>query len=203
MTRSQGTGPTLGASAFEPPVLPCPMLVRSGAPMFMPMCSVPTPGPDGEDVFSLERLAAISMLVTTAEGPEHLLICDGFHAIRLDVMSGTLAAGPAELRYQLDGLASADRPVLTLRRLLALSRTGQLNRSLHPREVRARRWIHASRIRCALRRRRPEGNRFHSAEPGSRRPRWRSRSPSLRSQVQRLVRGARRMASDGYVELLR
>ena len=33
-------------------------------------------------------------------------------------------------------------------------------------------------------------------------PRWRNRSPSLRSQVQRLVRGARRMGSGGYVELL-
>jgi hypothetical protein len=32
-----------------------------------------------------------------------------------------------QLRYLLSGLASAERPLLTLRRLLALSRTGRVS----------------------------------------------------------------------------
>ena len=157
----------------------------------------------GEDDFNLERFAPSSLLVTSAEGPEHLLISDGFHAIRLDVMSGTLAAGPVRLHYRLAGLASADRPVLTLRRLLALSRTGQFCRSLYPREVRARRWILMLRAFDALAGgadQREIGSVLLSPEADE--PRWRTRSPSLRSRVQRLVRVARRMASDGYIELL-
>jgi hypothetical protein len=194
-----------GLHAFEPPGLTVP----DARPMWRAdvhghVLRVEAGTGDGADVFNLERLAAISRLVTTGQGREHLLISDGFRAIRIDVMSGTLAAGPAELRYRIAGLASAERPVLTLRRLLALWSTGQFSGSLHPREARARRWILMLRAFDALSRgadQREIASQLLSSEAGE--PRWRSRSPSLRSQAQRLARGARHMASGGYVELLR
>lgn len=159
--------------------------------------------PHGGDVFDLERFGAISSLVTTADGREQLLISDGLHTIRIDVLSGTLARGPAELRYRVAGLASAERPVLTLRRFLALWRTGWFCRSLHPNEARARRWLLMFRAYDALTAsadQREIAAVLLSAEAGE--PRWRTRSPSIRVQAQRLVRGARSMASDGYLELL-
>jgi hypothetical protein len=160
--------------------------------------------PGGLERFELERLPAGSVLVTSAGGREHLLISNGLHAIRLDVLGGTLAGGPVQLRYLLSGFESAERPLLTLRRFLALWRTGAFCRSLHAPEARARRWVLMLRAQDGLDAgadQREIAAALLSAEAGE--PLWRSRSPSLRSRVQRLVRGARRMASGGYLELLR
>ena len=125
-------------------------------------------------------------------------------AIRIDVLTGTLLEGPVRLRYLIAGLASAEAPLLTLRRLLALGRTGRFSRSLHPRETRARRWVLALRASDALDAgadQREMASVLLSRTAGE--PRWRSNASSVRSQVQRLVRGARRMAAGGYLDLLR
>ena len=168
------------------------------------MLGVEAGPPDDEDGFDLARFAAISTLVTASDDREHLLISDGLRAIRIDVLAGTIGAGSAALRYRLEGLASAERPVLTLRRLLALWRTGRFCRSLHPDEARAKRWLLMLRAHDALTagaNQRDIAAVLLSAEAGQ--PRWRSRSPCLRAQTQRLVRGTRRMASARYLELLR
>jgi hypothetical protein len=141
--------------------------------------------------------------VRSAEGREHLLLSDGLRTIRVDVLAGSLARGPAQLFYLLAGFAAAERPLLTLRRLLALRRTGRFSRSLHPRETRAQRWVLALRAFDALAT--GAGQREIAAlllnrEAGE--PRWRSRASSIRSQSQRLVRSARRMANGGYRGLL-
>ena len=160
--------------------------------------------PDGEEAFDVERLCAASTLAPGADGREHLLISDGFRAIRIDVLAGTIAAGACGLRYRLMGLAGAERPLLTLRRLLALWRTDRFSGSLHPRETRAKRWLTMLRAHDALAAgadQREIAAVLLGAEAGE--PRWRSRCPHVRSQVQRLVRGARHMASGGYRQLLR
>lgn len=159
--------------------------------------------PDAANAFELERLAVISTLVTAADGREHLLLCDGFRTIRVDVLAGTIARGAAGLTYRLRGLAAAERPLLTLQRFLALCRAGRFCRSLHPPEARARRWQLMLRAWDAI----DAGadQRDIAAEllsPEAAEPRWRTSSPSLRSQAQRLVRSARRMASGAYLELL-
>jgi hypothetical protein len=159
--------------------------------------------PGGADMFDLEPLRAISTLVTS-NGQEHLLISDGFHAIRLDVLAGTIAAGPARLCYRLSGLASAEPPLLTLRRLLALWRTGRFCRSLHAKEARAGRWVLMLRAHDALAA--GANQRELAAEllgGNVARPGWRVEAPSLRSRAQRLVRGAGAMAGGGFRELLR
>lgn len=168
------------------------------------MLGVEAGPPEGADVFDQGRFGAISTLVTSAEGREHLLISDGRRAIRIDVLAGTIAGGPVALRYRLAGLAFAERPVLTLRRLLALWRAGRFCRSLHAGEVRAKRWVLMLRAHDALTAgadQRKIASVLLSQDAVE--PRWRTQSPSVRAQVQRLVRGARRMASGGYLELLR
>ena len=156
----------------------------------------------GGDCFDLERFAALSRLVA-GDGREHLLISDGLRTIRIDVLAGTLSRGPTRLHYLLSGLASAEKPQLTLQRLIALARAGRFSRTLHPREPRARRWVLMLRAYDALRAgadQREIAQWLLSREAGE--PRWRSLAPSVRSQVQRLVRGARLMACGGYRTLL-
>ena len=194
-----------GLHAFEPPgaAVPAarPIWSADVDPFVLGVEAVPS---TGNDAFDLERFDAVSTLVSAADGREHLLMSDGLRAIRIDVAAGTIADRSAELRFRLHGLASAERPLLTLRRLLALCRTGRFCRSLHAPEARARRWVLMLRARDALAA--GAGQREIAAvllsdEAGQ--PRWRTQSPSLRSQAQRLVRGARHMASGGYLGLLR
>lgn len=194
-----------GLHAFAPPDVAVPEARPVWCAEVHPYVLMVEAGPpDGDDAFDIERLRALSTLVAGADGREQLLISDGRRAIRIDVLAGTVVSGPVVLRYRLAGLASAERSVLTLRRLLALWRTGQFCRSLHPREVRAQRWLLMLRAHDALAAgagQRDIAKVLLSAEAGE--ARWRSRSPSVRAQAQRLVRGARRMASGGYLELLR
>lgn len=156
-----------------------------------------------EDSFDLVRFASVSTLHSGPDGREHLLISDGLRAIRIDALAGSLAAGPVELRYRIGGLSSAERPLLSLQRLLALWRRGRFCRSLHPREAKAWRWVLMLRAHDALE---VGANQREIAlellSSSAARERWRVEEPSLRSQVQRLVRNARRTALGGSRGLL-
>jgi len=194
-----------GLQIFEPPYLAAPHARPIWCAQSHPLVLAAIAAGPGEerDWFDLDRLAPFARLVRSKSGREHLLISDGLHAVRLDVLAGTLTSGPVELRYLVSGLASAERPLLTLRRLLVLTRTGRFSRMLHPPEPRAKRWVPMLRTFDALAagadQREVAGILFR---PGAREPRWRSVEPSLRSRVQRLVRGARFMAGGGYLGLL-
>ncbi|MBX3562653.1 MAG: DUF2285 domain-containing protein [Sphingomonas sp.] len=193
-----------GLHAFEPPHRPAPLarpVWRTDVHAHVLAAMAVGAGP-GPDAFDLSRLEAMSTLVRT-QGRERLLISDGLRAIRLDILSGSLAAGPVRLRYLLSGLDTAEKPLLTLRRLLALWRRGRFSAMLHPREPRAARWVLMLRAFDALGagadQREIAEALLSDAAAGAR---WRTASPSLRSRVQRLVRGARRMAAGGYLRLL-
>lgn len=194
-----------GLHAFEPPGRTAPEARPVwSAPVYPYVLGVHASPLAGEDVFDLQRFCSISTLVTAADGHEHLLISDGLRAIRIDILAGTIAKGPAELRYSLAGFASAERPLLTLRRLLAIWRTGRFCRSLHPEDARAGRLLPMLRAHDALAA--GANQRAIAAElfgGSAARERWRVEAPSVRSQVQRLVRGARQMAVGGFWELLR
>lgn len=195
-----------GLEVFEEPDLATPlarpMWRRHVHPAVLPVMAAAGGRP--EDKFDLETLGDLATVVRSDCGVEHILLSDGFRTIRLDILAGSLAAGPAQLRYLLAGLGSVERPLLTLQRLLLLCRTGRFGRSLHCPEPRARRWLlmlraHDAWAAGADQRAIAAALLSQSASA----PRWRSEAPSLRSQVQRLVRGARRMAAGGFYELLR
>jgi hypothetical protein len=195
-----------GLHAFEPPNLAAPDARPVWSADVHPyVLEVDAEQPtEASDVFDPERYPSITRIVVARDGREHLLISEGLRTIRLDVLAGSLAGGPARLRYRLSGLASAEHPLLTLRRFLALSRTGRFASSLHPREARARRMQLMLRAHDALATgadQREIAAELLSREAGE--LRWRSRCPSVRLQVQRLVRGARHMTTGGYFELLR
>lgn len=193
-----------GLLAFESPQLAVP----NARPMWradVHPCVVAAdafPPTAAADSFDLEPLRPLATVLEDEDG-EHLLLSDGIRTVRLDVRRGSLASGPLCLRYRLCGLASAEPPLLTLRRLLALCRSGRFSRSLHAREVRARRWVlmlrAADALACGADQR--EIARVLLSRSVAE-PAWRSREPSIRSQVQRLVRAARQMADGGYRQLL-
>lgn len=195
-----------GLEVFEDPdrsaPVARPMWSRHIHPAVLP--AIASSGGLPEDSFHLELLAGLVTIVRSGSGMEHVLLSDGLRTIRLDILAGSLAAGPAQLRYLLAGLASVERPLLTLQRLLLLCRTGRFGCSLQRSEPRARRWLLMLRAHDALaagadQRAIAAALLSQSASAA----RWRSEASSLRSQVQRLVRGARRMAAGGYRELLR
>jgi hypothetical protein len=193
-----------GLHAFEPADIAAPAarpVWRSDVhPYVLEADALPTG--DARNAFELARLAPISTIIADGE-QEHLLVSDGLRAIRLDLLSGSLRRGPVRLHYRLAGLASAERPLLTLRRLLALWRTGRLSAQLHPVEARAARFVLMLRVYDALASgatQREIAAGLLSAEAGE--ARWRVRAPTVRSRVQRLVRSARFMAAGGYLALL-
>lgn len=204
--RAVGLGPEMwGLHAYEAPERGVPearpMWRAEAHPLVLPA--------DGEDAAcgsgdALDlALVAGARIVCDGSG-EHLLLCDGFRTIRIDVLSGSVALGPVRLRYRLAGLSSAEEPLLTLRRLLAFWRLKRFQTSLHPREARARRWVTMLRAHDALAA--GAGQREIAAvllSGSALEPDWRIRSPSLRLRAQRLVRGARSMAAGEWKALLR
>jgi hypothetical protein len=194
-----------GLVVFEPPEVGVPgarPLWRSDAyPFVLPVDhSLAELAPD---CFDPRRLGGLERIVTR-DGEEHLLLSDGFHSIRLDAPEGTFGEGPVALRYSLGSIALAEPQILTLRRFLALYRSGRFSRVLHRREPRARRWVLMLRAWDAIT---AGADQRHIAEAllsqSAGMPHWRSREPSVRSQAQRLVGAAREFAAGGYRLLLR
>jgi hypothetical protein len=193
-----------GLIAFEAPALAVPEARPLWAVTAHPLVLAAEPdgrcGPD--DTFDLQSLRGLARLVAR-DGREHLLLSDGLRAIRLDAPPGTFSAGRVCLRYRLFGLASAELPLLTLRRLIALCATGGFARSLHRPEARARRWVLMLRTSDALAQGASQRQIAESLfSRSTSEPCWRIREGSVRSQVQRLVRSARAMAARGYRKLL-
>lgn len=195
-----------GLCAFEHPDLAAPrarpVWTADACPDVLQAEAAPSSDP--ADSFDVERFRGISAIIPGSDGDEHLLISDGLRTIRVDVYRRSLVAGPAQLCYRLAGFASVERPLLTLRRLLALQRNGRFSRVLHGREVRARRWQLVLRAHDALA---AGANQREIAaillSRAAAEPCWRSEAPSIRLQAQRLVRNARHMAAGGYRALLR
>lgn len=151
--------------------------------------------------FDLARFAGLATIVRGPAGTEHVLLSDGVAGLRLDILSGSLIAGPACLTYRLAGLSALGAPLATLRGLLRLWRTGRLAPPLP--SGRNRRLVLLLRAADGLAhgaRQRELAAVLLSREAAS--ARWRSEVPSLRTRAQRLVAGARTMADGGWRALL-
>lgn len=194
-----------GLHRFERPGLPASdarPIWSAGAYPYVLSCRA-EPCTDPRDRFDLDIPEPLLTRIQRPGGRDHLLLCDGRRYLRLD-LEHRGGHGQIMLNHILAGCASAERPLLTLRRLLVFCRTGGFARGLHPTEARARRWILQLRAHDAL----SEGRDQREIASvllsrAAAEPRWRSRASSVRSQVQRLVRDARTMAAGGFRTLLR
>lgn len=160
------------------------------------------PAAERLDLFALDAISLPEVVVRESNGAEHLLIMAAPGEIRLDIVSGSLFAGATQLHYRLTGLEGLEAPLLVLRRLIALWRSGRVPAGLAPPAARAERLMMLLRAHDADRG--GASQRSIAAALLSReanRPQWRTESPSLRLRAQRLVGAARRMPSD-YLKLL-
>jgi hypothetical protein len=202
--REEAAAASFGLHAFEDPGLNA----RSARPVWraarhnLVLEAWAEPSKDPANALDLEGLPGQATLVL-GEQAEHLLLSDGCRSIRLDATGASLVSGPVRLHYRLNGLGDASAPLVVLRRLLALARTGQFSRALHPPEARLRRLVGILRAADALKAgasQREIAAVLLGAEAA--RPRWRIRSPSTRSRAQRLARSSAAMAAGGWHELL-
>jgi hypothetical protein len=158
---------------------------------------------DPPDLFAIEAIQVPETIIRGPGRSEHLLISAGAGEVRLDVVEGSLFTGAVLLRYRLAGFQRAEGPLLVLRRLLALSRTGQVPTSLASAEQRAARLILLLRAFDAdLAGASQRDIAASLLNRDASQPRWRTEDPSLRSRAQRLVATARRLPLE-YRDLLR
>jgi hypothetical protein len=140
-------------------------------------------------------LRLLSPLVTVAIGVdevEHVLLSNGSHSVRIDVVVGTLIGCPATLTYLLHGISGLKGPIGALERLATLISTGRFAGPSASSIERRRRWIQELRVADAL----ADGQGqqiigralFGEAVSTSR---WRIESAPYRRRVQRLVATAR------------
>ena len=204
-----GTGENPAAAPFGLVAFECPdRAVPNARPLWLPdvhphvLVVERVEAARPRDEFDLQRLEDLASLVAGRCG-DYLLLSDGLRTVRLDGPCRAFSRGPACLRYRIEGLASAEPPLLTLRRFLALCGTGHFARSLHPPEARWRRWILMLRAWAALAA--GAGQREIAEVLLSRsaaEPHWRGREPRLRSHAQRRVRSARTLAAGQHRTLL-
>ena len=200
--RDPAAGPW-GLHAFEDPALPAPVArpVWHRAAYARVLTADAQAGGAAPDRFDLARFAAIATVLRGPAGFEHLLLSDGASSLRLDIVSGSLLAGPVCLSYRLAGLAAVRGPLDALGALIRLCHSGCLARPQA--RDRNRRLVLLLRAWDALQSgasQREVAAALLSGEAAARR--WRSEAPSLRSRAQRLARGARAMARGGYRVLL-
>lgn len=205
ITASDACAAEFGLVAFERPCLAVPLarpVWRAETYNFVLPVDLCGRAAAAADEIDVDRLHDLVRVIADERG-EHLLLSDGLRSIRLDGPARAFSTGPVCLSYSIQGLFSAEASLLTLRRFLALCRSGSFSRSLHRREAKARRWImmlraHDGLIAGADQRQIAEQLLSSSvAEPC-----WRSRESSVRSQVQRLVRSTRGLAAGEYRLLL-
>lgn len=146
-------------------------------------------------------LAPWLSVVTDAAG-EHAVLSDGWHHLRLDILTGSLARGPVLLHYQLRGIGSAQVKILPLQRLIDLYRHRRFSAALYPPDRRVDRWTLSLRVSDALAdgaTQREIGRVLFGTDfaNGTR------EAESLRARIRRLVSDARALGQGGYRMLLR
>ncbi|MCC2977136.1 DUF2285 domain-containing protein [Sphingomonas sp. PL-96] len=199
---------TGGFTFAEDPVVPAPearILWHADLdPGALPVRVEPLPAAN-PDAIDLDRLAPWLTVVAGAECQEHAVLTNGWQRIRIDVESGSLmAGGPVLLRYQLQGVATAEPRLLPLRRLMALCRSGRFASTLFPHDPRTGRWVECLRVADA----RAGGASYRDialALFGDARvaSEWHAGGRSLHSRVRRLAKAAGDLAAGGYRNLLR
>jgi len=153
--------------------------------------------------FELGETGCFSAVLQGQGDCGHVVVGDGLNRLRLDVHGGAVESGPVRLRFRLEGVDAIEAPLLTLRRLSGLNRLRRMPQQLFPAEARVRRWTHALR---ALDAQQAGASQREVAEAlfGLERVRtdWNQPSDYMRSQVRRMLRGARQMSRGGWRTLL-
>lgn len=193
---ASATARTFGLEQYEDPSRPTPVarpVWSAGLDPAVIRAAVSNPIASSDERIDLRALARYVSVAIDDNEVEHLLLSDGFGAVRIDILEGTLIGVPASLRYLLSGVASVSAPLSSLSTLLHLVQDGRpLGNAINPGRRQAR-WILELRTADALEMG-AENQQIARALFGSRVAdhHWRQESAAYRQRVQRLVRNARR-----------
>lgn len=184
-----------GLERFEDPALRIPEarpIWSAGIIDNVLMAHVAHPAAPKSERIDLRLLARLVTICIDRDGQEHLLLSDGRHFLRIDVIVGTLIGCPASLTFLLEGLTQLDRPMLAIERLVRLVRKGRFGREAYASLERQKRWILELRAADALavgcNQQQIARTLFGSSISAER---WRIESAPYRRRVQRLTARAR------------
>ncbi|ATE65238.1 DUF2285 domain-containing protein [Rhizorhabdus dicambivorans] len=172
-------------------------------PSVLRVDAVPLHASDEATSFALRRWSSRATVVKQPTGGENLLLRDGLHSLRLDIMSGSLLDGPVALRFDIHRADSVDPMIDTLRRFLHFQRTGAIPPQRRSRVRHHQRAILALRVHDAL----VQGASIRDVGItlfgiGRVEAEWEASGESLKSACRRLIALARSMVSGGYLSLL-
>ncbi|MES2902980.1 MAG: DUF2285 domain-containing protein [Pseudomonadota bacterium] len=163
--------------------------------------AIARPG-DGEG-FDLAVIARRSTSVPGVGRLVHHLISNGHTSLRIDLVGSALTAAPVGLSFEVAGSAQLRAHIAMLEQLDGLSRSGRLIQAAPVSAARGARLARMLRVRDALAQDAPQRLiAEHLFDASVADPHWRIERPTVRSQVQRLVRNAKAMAAGGYWTLL-
>jgi len=159
--------------------------------------------PSHNDAFDIARFPAMVEILTDENGKELVLLADGPRQVQLEVLAGTLRAGPVRLHCHVVGFSKMSDVAQTLVRLDAFRRLGRFPKALFPPDRQVGKWIKSLRAH--------DGAVAGASQrdiatvvfgPDLVKDQWNGRSDFLRARVQRLLKYARRMIDGGYRQLL-
>jgi hypothetical protein len=165
----------------------------------------PAAAGDG-DAFDLQALALASLVVRSADGDQHVLVCDGARRLRFAVVEGDVLEGPARLRFRLPARGAGTGAAASLeavRLLIGLRDTGRLPAAATRAPLRSARWLDVLRAYDA-RTRGASQRQIATVLFGETRVRedWSGASDYMRMRVHRLLRTAEGLVAGGYRALL-
>ena len=193
--RSPAAARCFGLEQFEDPALTVPLArpiwSRSVDPSVITAIVQRFRGASTDRLDLLDLQPMLTLCIDENED-EHLLLCDGLHFLRIDVIEGTLIGCPAVLRYLLEGFDRLSGPMRSIERLARLSSTRRLSPLAKHSRRRSGRWIAELRAADAIRSG-ADHQEIARALYGLNVPAsgWRSANEAYRSRVQRLARAAR------------
>lgn len=150
--------------------------------------------------FNLRRCGAKAVIVHGSDR-EHVLIRANGEAVRLDVLSGSLADGPVALLHHLAGTEAIEPTLAALRRFMAFCRGESLLTARRSSRQRLSGHLLVLRVHDAL----VQGASIRDVGVmlfGSERVRQEWAGEALKSQCRRLIARSREMAAGGYKSLL-
>lgn len=187
---------TFGLERYEDPGLPVPSARPIWSATVCPdvlRAYVSDPFAAERDRIDLRLLSRFVSVAISSDDVEHLLLSDGLHSIRIDIVVGTLIGCPSGLTYLLHGISGLKGPMRSLERLARIVTTGKLEASSQISIRRRHRWITELRVADALSAHADHqaiARELYGAAISS--SRWRLESAPYRRRVQRLVAHARR-----------
>lgn len=192
-----------GLHQFEDPALPAdrarPMWTRQVSAFILEALA----RPGSSDGFDLAVIARRANSVAGAGRRVHHLVSNGRSSLRIDLVGGPLTGGSVGLLFEITGPAQLRTHIAMLEQLDRLWRSGRLVPAAPVSAARGARLARLLRVHDALAQGTPQRQiAEHLFDASVADPHWRIERPTVRSQVQRLVRGARAMAAGGYWALL-